>query len=198
MDEPIAVLDLRVLPDGRWAPLSPGPGWWSGFPQVGALLGPGSTVGWFDVRNRRYRLVMPDGTIGRVVGRVPVARRVAVEYGQPLLELAHVDRREESRMIEALTASRLGHDPSLPEGCRALVAPTEGVFYRRPSPDAAPFVEPGDRVVSGQAIGLVEVMKTFNQIVYGGPGFAESAEVVEFRAADAEEVGAGQILVVLR
>ncbi len=41
-------------------------------------------------------------------------------------------------------------------------------------------------------------MKTFNQILYEGPGFAEQAEVLEVRAADAQEVRAGDVLVVVR
>ena len=62
----------------------------------------------------------------------------------------------------------------------------------------AAVVEVGSRVQAGDPLGLVEVMKTFNQILYGGPGFPEDAEVVEVRAGDAEEVRAGQILMVVR
>jgi biotin carboxyl carrier protein len=40
-------------------------------------------------------------------------------------------------------------------------------------------------------------MKTFNQIVYGGPGLPEEAEVVEIRCADGAEVSAGQTLMVV-
>ena len=58
--------------------------------------------------------------------------------------------------------------------------------------------EVGGRVKRGQPIGLVEVMKTFNQILYDGPGFPDEAEVVEIRAEDAQEVGVGQILIVVR
>ena len=54
------------------------------------------------------------------------------------------------------------------------------------------------RVRRGDAVGLVEVMKTFNQILYQGPGFPDQAEVVEVRLQDAEEVRAGQVLVVVR
>lgn len=43
-------------------------------------------------------------------------------------------------------------------------SPIPGTFYRRPSPDAAPFKEVGDTVAPGDVIGLVEVMKTFHEI----------------------------------
>ncbi|MFI0470731.1 acetyl-CoA carboxylase [Saccharopolyspora sp. 5N102] len=39
-----------------------------------------------------------------------------------------------------------------------------GVFYRRPSPEANPFIEPGSVVRPGQTLGLIEVMKTFNEV----------------------------------
>ena len=67
-----------------------------------------------------------------------------------------------------------------------------------PTPGARPFVEPGTALRAGQVVGLVEVMKTFNQILYGGAGFPERAEVVEVRCGDAQEVRAGQILMVIR
>lgn len=198
MDEPIVVLEIRAVDGNRRAARSPGPGWWSGSPQPGAMLGPGTTVGWLEVRNRRYRLVMPESAMGRLVGGLPAARRVAVEFGQPLFEFVEVAAGESDPAAADPAASRLGLDPSLPGGCRAVVAPTAGVFYRRPSPGAPPFVAAGDRISSGQTIGLVEVMKTFNQIAYGGPGLPETADVVEVRAGDAEEVQAGQVLVVVR
>jgi biotin carboxyl carrier protein len=43
-------------------------------------------------------------------------------------------------------------------------SPIPGVFYRRPEPDAAPFVEEGDVVEAGAVVGLVEVMKQFHEI----------------------------------
>lgn len=45
-----------------------------------------------------------------------------------------------------------------------IKAPVPGTFYRRPSPEEDPFANEGDRVESGQVIGLVEVMKNFNEV----------------------------------
>jgi acetyl-CoA carboxylase biotin carboxyl carrier protein len=45
---------------------------------------------------------------------------------------------------------------------RALVAvpaPVMGTFYRRPAPDAPPFVEPGSEVEPDTTVAIVEVMK---------------------------------------
>jgi acetyl-CoA carboxylase biotin carboxyl carrier protein len=73
-------------------------------------------------------------------------------------------------------------------------SPSEGIFYRRSAPDSPPFVDIGARVSSGTVLGLVEVMKCFNQIAYGGPGLPEHGEVVKILADDAAEVQFGQPL----
>jgi acetyl-CoA carboxylase biotin carboxyl carrier protein len=46
----------------------------------------------------------------------------------------------------------------------AILSPMTGVFYRAASPEAPPFVEAGDRVEEGQAVGLIEAMKVFSEI----------------------------------
>ena len=45
-----------------------------------------------------------------------------------------------------------------------VIAPMAGIFYRQASPEADPFVDEGDRVEAGGVVGLVEVMKLFNEI----------------------------------
>ncbi len=39
-----------------------------------------------------------------------------------------------------------------------------GTFYRKPNPDAKPFVEVGDSVKVGQEICIIEAMKLYNKI----------------------------------
>lgn len=45
-----------------------------------------------------------------------------------------------------------------------VVAPMLGIFYRSPSPGAAPFVQEGDLVKAGDSLGLIEVMKLFTTV----------------------------------
>lgn len=45
-----------------------------------------------------------------------------------------------------------------------VVSPLPGIFYRRPSPEAPAYKQDGDRVATGEVIGLVEVMKQFTEI----------------------------------
>jgi acetyl-CoA carboxylase biotin carboxyl carrier protein len=199
VNEPILLGRVEPGDDGALRVLSPGVGWWSEIPHHGALLGPGSTIGRLHRLNQRFRLALPEGASGRVSDGLPTHRVSPVEYGELLFQLSpvHVDGATEGGPDEQAT---LGHPAGvdLPEGARAIVSPTDGVFYRKSGPEAFPFVEVGQTIHLGQAIGLVEVMKTFNQILYEGPGFPDRAEVLEIRAQDAEEVRTGQVLVVVR
>lgn len=198
MDEPILLGLVEPRDDGALAVLAPRVGWWSDLPHAGALVGPGSSVGRLQALNRRYRLVLPEGAAGAVAGGLPHSRIVAVEYGQELFRMTPVG--EELAFALEDDRATMGHPAGagLEQGARAVVAPSDGVFYRRPTPDAPPFVEVGRRVRRGQPVGLVEVMKTFNQILFDGPGFPDEAEVIELRAGDAVEVKAGEVLVVFR
>jgi len=55
-------------------------------------------------------------------------------------------------------------DSEQPDTTGAVFAPLLGTFWRRPSPEAPPFVEAGDRIETGQTVGLIEVMKTFHDV----------------------------------
>lgn len=43
-------------------------------------------------------------------------------------------------------------------------APLVGTFYRSPSPDSGPFIEPGAKVKKGQVLCIIEAMKLMNEI----------------------------------
>ena len=49
-------------------------------------------------------------------------------------------------------------------GCVEITAPIVGTFYRKPAPDAEPFVNVGDRIEKGQVVCIIEAMKLFNEI----------------------------------
>ena len=55
-------------------------------------------------------------------------------------------------------------ETALPENVMLVRAPLVGRFYRSPGPDAAVFVEVGDRVRKGQVLCIIEAMKLMNQI----------------------------------
>lgn len=68
-------------------------------------------------------------------------------------------------------------------------SPLPGIFYRRPSPEALPYVEEGQQVKAGQTIGLVEVMKSFHEVPADEEGVA-----LRFLVQDEEPVQIGQDL----
>lgn len=70
-----------------------------------------------------------------------------------------------------------------------VLAPLPGIFYRRPSPEEAPFKSEGDAVGAGETVGLVEAMKSFF------PTEAEQAgKLVRFCVEDGEAVDAEQVV----
>jgi acetyl-CoA carboxylase biotin carboxyl carrier protein len=73
-----------------------------------------------------------------------------------------------------------------------IKAPVPGTFYRRPSPDEDPYANEGDRIASGQVIGLVEVMKTFNEIKADQDGV-----IASFLVENEDLVEAGQDIAAL-
>lgn len=46
----------------------------------------------------------------------------------------------------------------------SINSPMVGIFYRSPSPEAAPFIQIGQQVKTGDVLCIVEAMKMMNQI----------------------------------
>jgi len=70
-------------------------------------------------------------------------------------------------------------------GLHIVKSPIVGTFYGSPSPGAAPFVAPGDRVEKGQVICIVEAMKLMNEIESDATGelvkcFVSNGQPIEF------------------
>lgn len=73
-----------------------------------------------------------------------------------------------------------------------ITAPMPGVFYRRPDPEEAPFVEEGDHVEQGDVVCLIGVMKNFNEVTADTDGVVETILV-----EDEQEINAGDELIVI-
>ncbi|WP_129666779.1 acetyl-CoA carboxylase biotin carboxyl carrier protein [Phytoactinopolyspora endophytica] len=73
-----------------------------------------------------------------------------------------------------------------------VCAPLVGTFYRRPSPEAEPFVEVGHVVEAGQTLAIVEAMKLMNEIKADRPG-----RVGAIHPGEGEMVEFGQVLLEL-
>jgi acetyl-CoA carboxylase biotin carboxyl carrier protein len=73
-----------------------------------------------------------------------------------------------------------------------VVTPVPGTFYRRPDPDSDPFFADGDAVEAGATIGLVEIMKNFQEVEAEVGG-----TLVEFLVGNEDAVQAGQAVAVI-
>ena len=69
-----------------------------------------------------------------------------------------------------------------------LQSPLPGTFYRKPAPGQPDYKSDGDQVAEGDVIGLIEVMKSFNEVK------ADRAGTITFTAENEEPVMAGQVL----
>jgi acetyl-CoA carboxylase biotin carboxyl carrier protein len=87
-----------------------------------------------------------------------------VKLGDAIYELS---RRQPDPLPAAAASSPAVAEGSAPVAGANVVkvaAPLTGVFYRAPTPDAAPYVELGDRVEIGDVLCVLEAMKLFNEI----------------------------------
>ncbi len=173
---------------------SPVVGMADGAPKVGLFLNPSDRVITMKILNERYVLRLPREIHGRVTEVFIPNSYSPVAYGEVM---ARLDPRALDGGGGAATRAKGGAATEGSAGVGDLItvpAPSDGIFYRRSSPDAPPYVEAGSPVGSGTILGLVEIMKCFHQITYGGVDLPERGEIVEVLAEDAAEVRFGQPL----
>ena len=173
---------------------SPVVGMADGSPKVGVFLNPFDRIITMKILHERYVLRLPREVHGRVTEVFIPNSFTPVAYGEALARL-------DPRVFEGEAASAAGgaggagtRGEAGESGLVTVPAPSDGIFYRRSAPDAPAYVEVGSPVSSGTILGLVEIMKCFHQIAYGGVGLPERGEVVEVLAEDAAEVRFGQAL----
>jgi acetyl-CoA carboxylase biotin carboxyl carrier protein len=174
---------------------SPSPGLFRVAVRAGDLVRPGAVLGELEVLGRLVAVVAPEGVRGAVIAAAGDGlARPAVDFGAVL---AAVDPRGAAGE-PASGPGLAGPGPAAAPGAagatgRVFRAPTSGRFYGRPAPDKPPFVAAGDELAPGATICLLEVMKTFHRVTYGG----EPARVREVLIADGADVSAGDPLLAL-
>ena len=156
----------------------------------GDLVGSGQTIGTLDVLGVQSELLAPEGSEGRITSRIGGGlARVPVEYGDALIVLSTASVGEASSNDATTEASGAG--------ALTFDAPMSGRFYSRPSPQEPRFVDAGDMIAKGQTIGLLEVMKTFNRLVYQGDSLPERARIDRIVPDDGDDVVRGDALLQL-
>ena len=125
--------------------------------------------------------------------RIRVAREVTVNA-------APVQYAAAPAPVAAPAAAAAAAPVSMPSDPATIVArageevksPMVGTAYLQPSPEAAPFVQPGDKVKKGQTLLIVEAMKTMNPIQAPRDGV-----VADILVGDGQPVEFGEPIVLL-
>jgi biotin carboxyl carrier protein len=73
---------------------------------------------------------------------------------------------------------------------KTLKSPFPGTFYRRPDPNSEPYVNEGDQIKPGDVVGLVEIMKSLQEIVSDTDG-----RIARFLVENEDLVDAGQDII---
>ena len=153
----------------------------------GDLVTRGTALGELEVLGRRTTLVAPD--VHGIVDADLAPR--AVSFRDALLVL------DTSLQVAGAAATSASDAASTSTTGLVFRAPTSGRFYSRSAPGKPAFVNVGDELGPNATVCLLEVMKTFNRVTYGGPGLPERAKVREILVADGADVTAGDPLLAL-
>ena len=119
-------------------------------------------------------------------GTVAQAPAAPVEAAEPAAAIAAPAAEPQEAPQEEAPAAQADPEPDLAseEGLIEVTADVTSVFYRKPSPEDAAFVNVGDEVEEDTIVCLLEVMKCFRQVMAGTKGriakiCVESADLVE-------------------
>ncbi|MEL6183065.1 MAG: biotin/lipoyl-containing protein [Myxococcota bacterium] len=167
--------------------VSPEVGRWREGPPAGRILRPGDPLGRIERLGSMISIVVPRGAAGMVTERFGAdLARPSVAYGSPLVVL---DPASGAVAGDVAVASEEAEDGGL-----ILRAPMGGRFYLRSAPGKPPFISVGDVIEEGRTVALLEVMKTFNRVPYGGAGLPSPARVKAILRTDDDDVSAGDAL----
>jgi biotin carboxyl carrier protein len=176
--------------EGGTALCAPDVGWYTRAVAEGRVLSAGESAGVLITLGRARALLVPQGVRGVVGTPPPEAVHHAVGFGDELLRLAPLSGTAPERAARA-AAQDAG-------AALVLRSDTPGRFWHRAAPDAPLLVRAGDVLEEGRAVGLIEVMKTFAQVVYRARGgLPARARVRRLLAADGADVALGEALLEL-
>ena len=173
---------------------SPVVGMADGAPKAGRFVNPLDQIITMKILNQRYVLRMPPDAYGRITEVFIPNAYTPVAYGERLFVVDPRALDQASSGAGRAGGARAAPGEAADAGLITVQAPSDGIFYRRPSPDSPPYVEVGAEVNSGSMLGLVEIMKCFYQITYGGLGLPPKGTIAKILAKDNAEVRFGQPL----
>ncbi|MCP4449170.1 MAG: hypothetical protein GY811_28135 [Myxococcales bacterium] len=175
--------------EGQVTLKSPGVGYWRRAPAVGHVLSAGQPAGVLSTLGREQKLVVPTGVRGVIIEAPTGGGGQAVAFGDALMVLGEAGG-ELGAALET-GAATTGADR---DGALVFCSISSGRFYLRPAPEEPAFVAEGDIIEEGQTVFLLEVMKTFSRVTYGGPGQPAKAKVLAIAPSDGDDLEAGQVV----
>ena len=183
-------IDALALGDGKLG--SPGPGWFRPSRKAGDIVHPGDALGLLEVLGELSTVIVPKDCFGAIVldGCGPAfgkQTRIAVSHGELIGTL-------DDKATSGSRAQQATKHATTDEGGLVFRAPTSGRFYSRSAPGKAAFVSVGEVISEGQTLCMLEVMKTFNRVTYGGAGLPARAKIIAVLAVDEADVNAGDAL----
>ncbi|MBK9034003.1 MAG: hypothetical protein IPL61_22500 [Myxococcales bacterium] len=164
-----------------------GLGLWTPWVAVGQVVEPGQVIGVVEVLGVRAQVTSGGTRAGRALA-VTGSRhhRAPIDHGAVLVVL--------DPAIDLAATSGAPAAAAATTGGLTFVAPSSGRFYRRAGPGKPAFVAVGDVIRTGQTVCLLEVMKTFHRVTYGGPGLPPAARVLAIAIADDADVSPGDVI----
>ncbi len=174
-----ATIELRAPQPGVFVPAL----------AVGDLVSPGGVIGELVVLGRVSAVTVPSSAPAGLAIRIATASH-AVGYGEAVVAIDPALQRG-TGAAASTTATAATVDGLV------FRAPTSGRFYGRSAPDKPPFVVAGAQLATGATICLLEVMKTFHRVTYGGPGLPDTARIRTLLVQDGDDVNAGDPLLAL-
>ncbi|PJE39435.1 MAG: acetyl-CoA carboxylase, biotin carboxyl carrier protein [Flavobacterium sp.] len=104
-------------------------------------------------------------------GDVKITIRTTLEGNTPEITYVQQAAPVQQAMAAPVAAAPIAAAPAAPAAPAednskfvTIKSPMIGTFYRKPSPDKAPFVEVGSTIGKGDVLCVVEAMKLFNEI----------------------------------
>ena len=183
---------LRVRTDGKIEILAPHVGVWRPGVQVGGMVQAHASLGEIEVLRDHVTLVAPEGAQGIIVRDDAAVRMDRAQIPVDFRSVRVVLDPSGSVTDNAMRSTTI---PTMANGALVVRAPSSGRFYLRPAPGKEPFVRVGDEITVGQTIALLEVMKTFNRVTYGGANLPERARVTRIAAQEDGDVATGDVLI---
>ncbi len=195
---------------------APTVGLWRDIPAVGTLIRPGDGIGHLQILGVLHRLVAPAGAGGMVAApyddddddataddaeRRADARAEATMAQRPVAfgtRLLRLDVHGSLADVGIGLGDAVGPGGAASAGSgMAFRAPMSGRCYLRPAPDREVFINVGDEIDVGRTVCLLEVMKTFNRIAYGGGGLPDKARVRQIVPKDGDDLASGDVILLL-